>query len=95
MCADLYSATARQLSSKGLACRYYRDRLSTPRGPCNIWVLRDCWASGVIDENTLMWGQGLATGCRPRTSTCSSRKYATLRVRALVMHGESASLLAC
>ena len=40
--------------------RYYRDRLSTPRGPCNIWTLRDCWSSGVIDENTLMWGQGLA-----------------------------------
>ena len=25
-----------------------------------MWALRDCWSSGVIDENTLMWGQGLA-----------------------------------
>ena len=25
-----------------------------------MWVLRDCWSAGVIDENTLVWGQGLA-----------------------------------
>eukprot|EP00210_Caulerpa_lentillifera_P001211 g1167.t1 len=38
---------------------YYRDRLSTPRGPCTLPVLRECWVNGVIDENTLVWGQGL------------------------------------
>ena len=32
----------------------------TARGPCNLHVLRDCWVHGVIDENTLVWGQGLA-----------------------------------
>lgn len=30
------------------------------RGPCNLHVLRSCWTHGVIDENTLVWGQGLA-----------------------------------
>ena len=30
------------------------------RGPCNMHVLRDAWVHGVIDENTLVWGQGLA-----------------------------------
>ena len=40
-------------------CRYYRDRLSVPRGPCNISVLRECWVHGVIDDGTLVWGQGL------------------------------------
>jgi hypothetical protein len=39
--------------------RYYRDRLSVPRGPCNLSVLRECWVHGVIDEGTLVWGQGL------------------------------------
>ena len=39
---------------------YYRDRLSTPRGPCTLPVLRECWVNGIIDENTLVWGQGLA-----------------------------------
>ncbi|CAL8471988.1 g11530 [Coccomyxa elongata] len=39
---------------------YYRDRLSVPRGPCNLPVLRECWVQGVIDEGTLVWGQGLA-----------------------------------
>jgi hypothetical protein len=29
------------------------------RGPCNLHVLRDCWVHGVVDENTLVWGQGL------------------------------------
>ena len=48
--------TRRSLS---VACRYYRDRLSVPRGPCNISVLRECWVHGVIDDGTLVWGQGL------------------------------------
>ncbi|KAG1675778.1 hypothetical protein FOA52_012434 [Chlamydomonas sp. UWO 241] len=39
---------------------YYRDRMSVPRGPCPLHVLKDAWVQGVIDENTLMWGQGLA-----------------------------------
>ncbi|KAF8057251.1 TIC56 [Scenedesmus sp. PABB004] len=38
---------------------YYRDRMSVPRGPCPLHVLKDCWVQGVIDENTLVWGQGL------------------------------------
>jgi hypothetical protein len=28
-----------------------------PRGPCPLHVLKDCWVQGVIDENTLVWGQ--------------------------------------
>ncbi|KAK9824064.1 hypothetical protein WJX72_007493 [[Myrmecia] bisecta] len=39
---------------------YYRDRMSTPRGPCSLPVLRECWVHGIIDEHTLVWGQGLA-----------------------------------
>lgn len=39
---------------------YYRDRMSSPRGPCSLPVLREAWTQGVIDENTLVWGQGLA-----------------------------------
>lgn len=38
---------------------YYRDRASVPRGPCSLPVLREAWVQGVIDENTLIWGQGL------------------------------------
>lgn len=34
-----------------------RDRLSTPRGPCSLPVLREAWTQGVIDANTLVWGQ--------------------------------------
>lgn len=33
------------------------DRLSTPRGPCSLPVLREAWTQGVIDANTLVWGQ--------------------------------------
>lgn len=38
---------------------YYRDRMSVPRGPCPLHVLKDSWVQGVIDENTLVWGNGL------------------------------------
>eukprot|EP01023_Acetabularia_acetabulum_P024151 TRINITY_DN2339_c0_g1_i2.p2 TRINITY_DN2339_c0_g1~~TRINITY_DN2339_c0_g1_i2.p2 ORF type:complete len:161 (-),score=6.66 TRINITY_DN2339_c0_g1_i2:249-680(-) len=38
---------------------YYRDRMNVPRGPCTVPVLRNCWVQGVIDENTIVWGQGL------------------------------------
>mmetsp|Transcript_23476 Transcript_23476/g.32758 ORF Transcript_23476/g.32758 Transcript_23476/m.32758 type:complete len:146 (+) Transcript_23476:1902-2339(+) len=38
---------------------YYRDRINVPRGPCDINTLRICWINGLIDQNTLVWGQGL------------------------------------
>lgn len=38
---------------------YYRDRMSVPRGPCPLHVMKDCWVQGIVDENTLVWGQGL------------------------------------
>lgn len=38
---------------------YYRDRMSVPRGPCPLHVLKDAWVQGMVDENTLMWGRGL------------------------------------
>ena len=28
-------------------------------GLANVAVLRECWVQGVIDEHTLVWGQGL------------------------------------
>jgi hypothetical protein len=34
-----------------------RDRMSVPRGPCPLHVLKDAWVQGVVDENTLVWGQ--------------------------------------
>lgn len=34
--------------------------MSVPRGPCSLPVLREAWVHGVVDENTLVWGQGLA-----------------------------------
>lgn len=33
------------------------DRMSVPRGPCSLPVLREAWTQGVVDENTLVWGQ--------------------------------------
>ena len=36
-----------------------RDRLSVPRGPCSVPVLREAWVQGIVDENTLVWGSGL------------------------------------
>merc|ERR1712066_991236 len=38
---------------------YYRDRLSTPRGPCTLSVLREAWSKGIIDDKTLVWGKGM------------------------------------
>merc|ERR1711918_116033 len=38
---------------------YYRDRLSVVRGPCTLPVLREAWAGGIIDDKTLVWGNGL------------------------------------
>ena len=37
----------------------YRDRSGLPRGPMTIDILKKCWINGIIDENTLMWGNGL------------------------------------
>lgn len=48
---------------------YYRDRMSTPRGPCTLPVLREAWVNGVIDEKTLVWGQGLADWLPARNVT--------------------------
>jgi hypothetical protein len=31
--------------------------MSVPRGPCPLHVLKDCWVQGIVDENTLVWGQ--------------------------------------
>lgn len=38
---------------------YYRDRAGLPRGPCPLSVMRACWVNGIVDHNTLVWGQGL------------------------------------
>lgn len=38
---------------------YYRDRTGLPRGPMDINVLRKAYIGGIIDGNTLMWGNGL------------------------------------
>ncbi|KAK3253011.1 hypothetical protein CYMTET_37717 [Cymbomonas tetramitiformis] len=38
---------------------YYRDRQNLPRGPCPLNSLRMAWINGIIDENTIVWGQGL------------------------------------
>jgi hypothetical protein len=43
--------------AQAAACR---DRLNVPRGPCALPVLKEAWVDGVIDANTLIWGQGLA-----------------------------------
>lgn len=34
--------------------------MSVPRGPCTLPIMREAWVHGVIDQNTLVWGQGLA-----------------------------------
>ena len=38
---------------------YYRDRAGLPRGPCQLSTLRACWVNAIIDEFTIVWGQGL------------------------------------
>jgi|ERR1712137_838055 len=38
---------------------YYKDRINTTRGPCDLSILRICYSNGIIDENTLVWGNGL------------------------------------
>ena len=43
---------------------WYKDRAGLPRGPLQITGLRACYAQGVVDDQTLVWGQGL-TGWYP------------------------------
>lgn len=38
---------------------FYRDRCGTIRGPAHLQTLRQCWVGGVVDEHTMMWGNGL------------------------------------
>lgn len=37
---------------------YYRDRCGVTRGPATIPIMKEAWINGLIDENTLVWGQG-------------------------------------
>ena len=59
-----------------------RDRLSTPRGPCSLPVLREAWVNGVIDENTLVWGQGLADWLPVRNIRTLVPQIRTIEVQA-------------
>lgn len=34
--------------------------MSILSGPCPLHVMKEAWVQGIIDENTLVWGQGLA-----------------------------------
>ena len=38
---------------------WYKDRAGLSRGPLQLTTLRACWVQGVVDEATLVWGQGL------------------------------------
>lgn len=38
---------------------YYRDRCGVARGPAPLPTLKEAWTHGLIDEYTLVWGQGL------------------------------------
>jgi hypothetical protein len=55
--AMLRSMMCHQAGRVGPTCR---DRLNVPRGPCSLPTLKEAWVNGVIDGNTLIWGQGLA-----------------------------------
>ena len=46
---------------------WYKDRAGLPRGPLQLTGLRACYVQGVIDDKTLVWGQGL-TGWYPMTN---------------------------
>lgn len=60
---------------------YYRDRMSTPRGPCPLPVLRQAWTNGIVDENTLVWGQGLLDWIPARNVTTLVAQIRTPEVR--------------
>lgn len=38
---------------------YYRDRCGVARGPAPLPTLKEAWVHGLVDEYTLVWGQGL------------------------------------
>lgn len=38
---------------------FYRDRCGVNRGPAPLPILRDAWTHGLIDQNTLVYGQGM------------------------------------
>lgn len=38
---------------------FYRDRTGATRGPAHLGTLRQCWVNGIVDEHTMMWGNGL------------------------------------
>lgn len=40
---------------------YYRDRTGMPRGPCTLNILKTAWVNGIVDEHTLVWGNGLGS----------------------------------
>lgn len=40
-------------------CAHQPPRVYACRGPAPLHVMKDAWVQGVIDENTLVWGQGL------------------------------------
>uniref|UniRef100_A0A7S1X760 GYF domain-containing protein n=2 Tax=Eukaryota TaxID=2759 RepID=A0A7S1X760_9CHLO len=61
---------------------YYRDRLNTARGPCTLPVLREAWVQGIIDEHTLVWGQGLADWLPARNVRTLVPQIRTLEVQA-------------
>lgn len=56
--------------------------MSTPRGPCSLPVLREAWVNGVIDENTLVWGQGLADWLPVRNVRTLVPQIRTIEVQA-------------
>ena len=56
--------------------------MSTPRGPCSLPVLREAWVNGTIDENTLVWGQGLADWLPVRNVRTLVPQIRTLEVQA-------------
>lgn len=63
--------TAPDCHHPGPSCCCCSDRMSVPRGPCSLPVLREAWVDGVIDENTLVcvgaepWGFRAAAAARP------------------------------
>merc|ERR1712176_832836 len=60
---------------------YYRDRLSTVRGPCTLPVLREAWVRGIIDDKTLVWGNGLIDWIPIRNINLLSSAIRTLEVQ--------------
>ena len=74
-----------------------------PRGPCNISVLRECWVHGVIDDGTLVWGQGLIDWLPvknvrtlvPQIRTLEGMHMLRQLVRLLIKPGSLAAVILC